>query len=222
MVDGWGSRERRPLAISSAHDVKEPPATAERAQGTVRAAEAARLGVGREFDFACGFGYEARLRAPLVTRRWHPNLPESSENSGLALDANAKCLPVSARSELPAWVAEQAALQRGQPGYERKPALICRRAKELVVNGERPTHERIREMLRALDRNYRVSATEIAMALRPLHKSGAVERFSNGHRVEVDSHVYPSIRAAAKAEGCAIETVRKRIRAGRPGWRYVD
>jgi hypothetical protein len=50
-----GPRERNPVAKKSRHDVKELPATAKRTQGPVRGAEAARLGVGREFDFACGF-----------------------------------------------------------------------------------------------------------------------------------------------------------------------
>ena len=60
------------------------------------------------------------------------------------------------------------------------------------------------------------------MGLRSLHINGVVEPYSNGKRVKVNRTVYRSIRAAAAAEGCAIETVRKRIRAGRPGWRYVD
>ena len=131
-------------------------------------------------------------------------------------------LPMKHVSKMPDWVKQQSGLRPGQKGYGPKLSLIHRYAKELNARGERVTHERIREMLRALGRNYRMSTSEITMGLRRLHMNGVVERYSNGKRVQVNRKLYRSIRAAAAAEGCAIETVRKRIRAGRPGWRYVD
>jgi hypothetical protein len=131
-------------------------------------------------------------------------------------------LPSPDRSVLPPWVGEQARLGRGQKGYATKLSLIRRYAKELDAKGERATHERIREMLDALGRNYKTSSSEITMALTLLHRHGVLEPYSNGRRVEAEGRVYRSIRAAAKEEGCAVETVRKRIRAGRPGWRYLD
>lgn len=123
-------------------------------------------------------------------------------------------------STMPSWVAQQARLQSGQVGFLSKPKIIRRYALELRAAGEVPTHGKIRAMLRALRRNYRMSAAEISFALEPLYRNGRLERYPNGARVEVAGKPYRSIRAAARGEGCAVETVRKRIAAGRAGWRY--
>jgi hypothetical protein len=103
-----------------------------------------------------------------------------------------------------------------------KQAILVRYAKELASRGERPAHERIREMLVALGRGYRTSSTEISMALRSSHKHGSIERYPNGRRVEVGGTIYRGVRAAARAEGCSPGAVQKRIKAGRAGWRYLD
>jgi len=102
-----------------------------------------------------------------------------------------------------------------------KQAIIVQYAKELVGRGQPPAHERIRDMLIALGRDYRTSSTEISMALRSSHEHGTIEPYP-GRRVEVSGTIYRGVRAAARAEGCSPGTVQKRIKAGRAGWHYLD
>lgn len=80
-------------------------------------------------------------------------------------------------------------------------------------------------MLAETGRGYRPNPDYLSRALRggPSGTWKELEplKYPNGKAVEVDGHRYPSIRAAAEAEGVAVETVRKRIRAGKLGWQYA-
>ena len=112
--------------------------------------------------------------------------------------------------------------------FPRKEELIRSYARHLLARGEKPTRERIEEMLEATGRGYARSRCYMSRALRggpngswgdlaplKLTKGGA-------HRVIAGGEPFHSIRAAAEAHGVAVETVRKRIRAGRDGWGYAE
>lgn len=114
----------------------------------------------------------------------------------------------------------------GAGAFVRKDHLVRAYARHLLAGGEQPTRERIDAMLAETGRGYAVSPSYVSRALRggpdgTWREFGGLRR-PNGRRVEVEGRLHPSIRAAAEREGVAVETVRKRIAAGRPGWRYAD
>lgn len=112
--------------------------------------------------------------------------------------------------------------------FIRKDELIRSYARHLLAKGEKPTRERIEEMLEATGRGYSRSRCYLSRALRggPNGHWGdlAPLKLPKGrpHQVIAEGKPHPSIRAAAEAHGIAVETVRKRIHAGREGWRYAD
>jgi hypothetical protein len=109
--------------------------------------------------------------------------------------------------------------------FYRKDQLIRSFVRHLQAAGERPTRARIEAMLAETGRGYRSNPDYLSRALRGgpsgTWKELAPLKYPNGKAVEASGRTYRSIRAAAEGEGVAVETVRKRIRAGEPGWRYV-
>jgi|GEM_PF-2494248 len=105
--------------------------------------------------------------------------------------------------------------------YKRKSALIVERARKLVAEGKPVTHAAIMEMLDGARPGHRTYPTEISRALRRV--VAKAKRARSGHSVEVKGAVYPSVRAAARAEGVPLETARKRIaNPNFPDWSKVD
>lgn len=103
--------------------------------------------------------------------------------------------------------------------------LIRSHALAMIERGEQVTITAIREFLRSLDQGYSLKTDQISFALTGLRNAGKVEKWPNGKRVMIGQTIYRSIRQAAEARGCAINTVRKRISSKNPKfryWRYVD
>src|SRR3546814_8910504 len=93
----------------------------------------------------------------------------------------------------------------------------------MIERGERVTMQAIRVFLASRSKPYSLKADQISFALKPLRDQKKVDSFTNGKRVKVDKKTYHSIRQAAREEGVAIETVRKRIRSESPEfklWHY--
>lgn len=107
-----------------------------------------------------------------------------------------------------------------------KEELVRSYARHLLSQGEKPTRKRIEDMLESTGRGYSRSRTHLSQALRggPDGKWFDLTplKFPNSRPVIANGKPYHSIRAAAEGEGCAVETVRNRIHAGRGGWRYAD
>src|SRR3546814_15566518 len=78
------------------------------------------------------------------------------------------------------------------------------------------TMQAIRVFLASRSKPYSLKADQISFAIKPLRDQKKVDSFTNGKRVNVDKKKYHSIRQAAREEGVAMETVRKRIRSESP------
>ena len=109
-------------------------------------------------------------------------------------------------------------------GSNRREA-IRKHALGMIERGERVTISAIREFLKSLEQGYSLKTDQISYALQGLRNAGKVEKWTNGQRVIVGKTTYRSIRQAAEARGCAINTVRKRVLSKNPKfryWRYMD
>ena len=88
------------------------------------------------------------------------------------------------------------------------------------------TPKMVVEMLHRLDRGYVDSLARASVDLQYFYEKGLLERYSEkSFRVSANGKVYRSIREAAKAEGVAPNTVRKRVKSKSnqfAGWRYTD
>lgn len=109
---------------------------------------------------------------------------------------------------------------KGGRFYRRKSTLIVEYAKKLVAEGKPVTHAAIMTMLDKERPGHRTFPTEISRALKSIPKA---KRARSGHGVKVGRIVYPSVRAAARAEGISMEAARKRIASPNfPKWKRID
>jgi len=109
---------------------------------------------------------------------------------------------------------------KGGRFYKRKSTLIVEHARKLVSEGKPVTHAAIMAMLDKERPKHCTFPTEISRALRSIPKA---KRARSGYGIKADGVAYPSVRAAARAEGIAMETVRKRIASPNfPKWKRVD
>jgi hypothetical protein len=105
--------------------------------------------------------------------------------------------------------------------YTRKSTLIVKYAKKLVVQRKLVTHTAIMAMLDKERPGHRTYPTEISAALKKTISKA--KRARTGYSVKADGAIYPSVRAAARAKGVAMETVRKRIASPNfPKWKRID
>jgi hypothetical protein len=104
--------------------------------------------------------------------------------------------------------------------YKWKSTLIVEYAHKLIAENKPVTHAAIMAMLDKERPGHRTFPTEISRALKkPIPKA---KRARTGYSVKADGVVYPSVRAAARAEGVAMETVRKRIASPHfPKWKRI-
>jgi hypothetical protein len=104
--------------------------------------------------------------------------------------------------------------------YKWKSTLIVEYAK-LVAERKPVTHAAIMAMLDKERPGHRTFPTEISRALKKTIPKA--KRARSGHGVKVGRVVYPSVRAAARANDVAMETVRKRIASPNfPKWERID
>lgn len=97
--------------------------------------------------------------------------------------------------------------------------LIRRFADELAEKDVLITHAAILDMLKRERPGRRTYPTEISHALGNIDRD---KRARGGSRVEVDGKEFPSIRAAARACGVSMQTVRKRLdRDDLPNWKRL-
>jgi hypothetical protein len=109
---------------------------------------------------------------------------------------------------------------KGGKLYRRKSTLIVEHARKLVAEGKPVTHDAIMAMLDKERPKHRTYPTEISRALKSIPKA---KRARTGYGVKADGAIYPSVRAAARAKGVAMETVRKRIASPNfPKWKRID
>ncbi|MBC7102072.1 MAG: hypothetical protein H5U13_02425 [Parvibaculum sp.] len=93
-------------------------------------------------------------------------------------------------------------------------------ARKLIAEGKPVTHAAIMTMLNRERPRHRTFPTEISRALKSIPKE---HRPRQGFNVKVEGTIYPSVRAAARAKGVSMETVRKRIaNPNYPKWKRRD
>jgi hypothetical protein len=108
---------------------------------------------------------------------------------------------------------------KGGRFYKRKSTLIVEYARKLIAEGKPVTHVAIMAMLDKERPKHHTYPTEISRALASIPRA---KRARTGHGVKADGVVYPSVRAAARAKGIAMETVRKRIvNPNFPRWKRI-
>lgn len=104
--------------------------------------------------------------------------------------------------------------------YKWKSTLIVEYARKLIAEGKPVTHAAIMAMLDKERPKHRTFPTEISRALKSIPRA---KRARSGHGVKADGVIYPSVRAAARAKGVAMETVRKRIaNPNFPKWKRIE
>lgn len=109
---------------------------------------------------------------------------------------------------------------KGGRFYKRKSTLIVEYARRLIDEGKPVTHAAIMAMLDKERPRHRTFPTEISSALKK--SIPKAKRARTGHGVKADGVVYPSVRTTARAEGVAMETVRKRIASPNfPKWKRI-
>ncbi|WP_374577385.1 hypothetical protein [Phenylobacterium sp.] len=138
------------------------------------------------------------------------------------------------QDDWPEWLREQVGLRYAEVRHDPRLAarfmskgdIVREYARHLQeVRGEPVTYPKIKAMLEALDRGYADKTDQLSFALyrhRHWSKRFRLDPFPNGQAVSIEGRSYRSIREAAKGEGVSPETVRRRIRAKRPGWSYWE
>lgn len=128
--------------------------------------------------------------------------------------------------ELPDWVERQ----RGSPygrrgseggrpeGWRSKPQLVRDYVRHLEEADMKITHGALRELLRALDRDYSLSTSQVSKALSGFRRMEKADAYPNRSVLRIRGETYRGLRAAAEALGLSPQTVLNRINSKDQKW----